>query len=217
MVSKILTNPGILKQLYIPEKVIHREKEFSQLVKSISLVNTFVHGPIGSGKILLLKRVILNHNETKKDKIIYMDCSLYQTTNAIFHETLRALNRVVVSKSNYELTKRLRVRLRHLDYRMILCLDHFERLKEVETINRILSLGLGLIIVAESFDAYRRLNLEAKSNVANIIKIPSYTIDQTFDILKERAEQAFEKYTYSNLRSLADEARSPINDIKSIG
>ena len=40
---------------------------------------------------------------------------------------------------------------------------------------------------------------------ANLIEIPSYTVEQAFDILKERAEQALEKYTYSEdtLRRIA--------------
>ena len=176
---------------------MHREKEFTQLSNAVGLVNTFVHGSIGSGKTLLLKHVIESYNATKKGRAIYIDCSLYQTTNAIFHEILTALNSVVVSKSNYELTKRLKTRIRRLDYRITICLDHFEHLKEVETVNRILSLGLGLIIVSDSIDAYRRLNLEAKSNIANIIEIPSYTIDQAFDILQHRAEQVLEQYSYS--------------------
>ena len=110
-----------------------------------------------------------------------------------------------MSKSNYELTKRLKARIKHLDYPITICLDHFDLLKEVETVNRILSLGLGLVIVSESIDTLRGLNAEAKSNIANIIEIPSYTINKVFNILNERAEEALEKYTYSEdtLRKIA--------------
>lgn len=197
MNQRILINPEALSQSYIPEKLLHREKEFTQLSNAIGLVNTFVHGSIGSGKTLLLKHVIKDYSTTKKGRAIYIDCSLYQTTNAIFHEILMSLNSIVSSKSNYELTKRLKVKVRRLDCPVIICLDHFERLKEVETVNRILSLGLGLIIVSESFDAYRRLNLEAKSKIANIMEIQTYTTSQAFEILKSRAEQALEQYSYS--------------------
>ena len=197
MSSQIIINPEVLSQSYIPEKLLRREKELAQLSNAIGSVNTLVHGSIGSGKTLLLKHVIQNYNATKNGRAIYIDCSLYQTTNAIFHEILIALDSIVVSKSNYELTKRLKTRIRRLDYQITICLDHFDRLKEGETVNRMLSLGLRLIIVSDSTDAYRRLNLEAKSNTANIIEIPGYTIDQTFDILRNRAEQALEKYAYS--------------------
>ena len=197
MTSRILANPEVLPQSYIPERILHRDEELAQLLNTMGFVNTFVHGPIGSGKTLLLKHVIDDYNTTKKGRAIYIDCSLYQTTNAIFHEILTALNSIVVSKSNYELTKRLKVKIRHLDCPITICMDHFEHLKEVETINRILSLGLRLIIISDSIDAYRRLNQEVRSSIANIIEIPGYTIDQAFDILNDRAEQALEQYTYS--------------------
>lgn len=197
MDSKILINPEALSQSYVPEKLSHREKEFTQLSNAIGLAHTFVHGSIGSGKTLLLKHIIENYNAKKNARAIYIDCSLYQTTNAIFHEILMSLNSIVSSKSNYELTKRLKTKVRRLDCPVTVCLDHFEHLKEVEAVNRILSLGLGLVIVSETSDAYRRLSAIAKSNIANIIGIPSYTIDQAFDILKERAEQVLEQYSYS--------------------
>ena len=118
MNPKILVNPEVLSQSFVADKLRHRDKESAQLSNALGLVNTFVHGPIGCGKTVLLKHVIKNHNATHKEKAIYLDCSLYQTTNAIFHEILAALNRIVVSKSNYELTKRLKARLRHrsIDY-----------------------------------------------------------------------------------------------------
>lgn len=103
MDSRTLINPEALSQSYIPEKLLHREKEFAQLSNAIGLVNTFVYGPIGSGKTLLLKHVIKRYNTTKNGRALYIDCSLYQTTNAVFHETLTALNSIVVSKSNYEI------------------------------------------------------------------------------------------------------------------
>lgn len=123
-----------------------------------------------------------------------------------------SLNSIVSSKSNYELTKRLKTKIRHLDCPITICLDHFEHLKGIETLNRILSLGLGLIIVSERFDAYRRLNSTIKSSIANIIEIPSYTIDQAFNILQDRVEQALEKYTYSEdtIRKIAKISRGNI-------
>ena len=197
MDSKILSNLEALSQSYIPEKLLHREKEFAQLSNALNVVNTFVYGANGSSKTVLIKRVIEDYNTTKNGRAVYIDCSLYQTTNAIFHEILMSLNSIVSSKSNYELTKRLKTKIRHLDCPITICLDHFDHLKEVETLNRMLSLGLGLIIISESFDAYRRLNRTIKSRIANTIEILRYTIDQVFDILQNRAEQALEKYTYS--------------------
>lgn len=206
MNSKIISDLKALSQLYIPEKLVHREKELAQLSIAINVVNTFVHGPVGSGKTSLLKQVIDHCNTANNIRAIYIDCSLYQTTNAVFHETLTTLNSIVVSKSNYELTKRLKSRIRQLECPITICLDHFEHLKEIETLNRILSLGLTLIIVSETYDSYRKLNQTLKASITNLMEIANYTADIIFEILLNRAEEALEKYTYSEetIRKIAE-------------
>ena len=198
MNRRIINDPQALSENYIPEKILNRENELSQISNSLGLVNSFVYGTSGSGKTLLVKKVIDNFNSSNKAKVIYIDCSLYQTTNAILHEILISLNSVVVSKSNYELTKRLQAKLRHVEGRIIICLDHFEHLKEIETVDKILSLSLDLIIIAESKEAYRKLSQRAKASITNIIEIKPYTKDQVFQILKERAREALQDYTYSD-------------------
>ena len=72
------------------------------------------------------------------------------------------------------MTKRLKTRLRKIDCSITVCLDHFERLKEIETVNRLLSLGIKLIIVSDSRETHRRLNDMGKANITNIIEIPGY-------------------------------------------
>ncbi|MDI6826283.1 MAG: AAA family ATPase [Candidatus Aenigmarchaeota archaeon] len=196
MNSRIIINPEVLSQSHIAEKLLNREKELNAISTCLkNSINSFVYGSLGSGKTLLTKKAIELFNASKA-KAIHIDCSLYQTTNAIFHEILLSLNSVVVSKSNYELTKRLKARTRNLDSPLTICLDHFEHLKEIETLNRILSLGLNLIIIAETYDSYRKLNQTIKASITSLIEIPSYTTDQVFDILINRAEEALEKYTY---------------------
>jgi Cdc6-like AAA superfamily ATPase len=203
-----MLDPKILSHQHTPEKVLHREKEENELLSCLkNSINAFVYGSSGSGKSLLIKKAIEDFNESSRGKAVYIDCSLYQTTNAIFHEILLSLNCIVSSKSNYELTKRLKAKIRNLeDLPITICLDHFEHLKEIGTLTRILSLGINLIIIAETYDSYRKLNQAVKASVTNIIEIPNYTADQTFDILMERAEEALEKYTYKEetIRKIAE-------------
>jgi len=153
----------------------------------------------------LAKKVVDNFNSIK-GRAIYIDCSLYQTTNAIFREVLISLGSIVTSKSNYDLTKRLQAKLRHVDSKITICLDHFECLKDIETVDRILSLGLGLMIISGNKEAYRKLSPRAKANISHLIEIPVYSKDQVFDILLERAREALEEYTYSEetLRKIAE-------------
>jgi len=205
--KSILLDPKALLPSYIPDRILHREKELNELFMCLkNSANAFVYGPSGSGKSVMIKKAIEDFSDLSKTKAVYIDCSLYQTTNAIFHETLLFLNNIVSSKSNYELTKRLKAKIRNLDSPLTICLDHFEYLKELETLNRILSLGVDLIIIAETYDSHRKLNQSIKASITNLIEIPSYTTDQVFEILMERAEEALEKYTYSEeaIRKIAE-------------
>jgi len=205
--KSILLDGKVLLPSYIPDKILHREKQLNELSLCLkNPINAFVHAPSGLGKTVMIKKVIEEFNESNKGKSLYVDCSLYQTTNAIFHEILLTLNSIVSSKSNYELTKRLKTKIRNLDSSLTICLDHFEHLKELETVNRILSLGLNLIIIAETYESYRKLNQQIKANITSLIEIPSYTTDQVFDILMDRVEEALEKYTYSEdtIRKIAE-------------
>lgn len=132
------------------------------------------------------------------------------------------LNSIVSSKSNYDLTKRLKARIKRLNSRITVCLDHFEYLKEAETLNRILSLKLGLLIVSDNFDSYRNLNPIVKASVTNIVQIPSYSVDQVTEILLGRAKEALNEYTYSEdkLKKIAQMSKGNVtlalNLLKSI-
>jgi Cdc6-like AAA superfamily ATPase len=206
MSSNITVNPHVLSHDFVPDKLLHREKELAELSATLGFVNSFVYGNAGIGKTLLARKIIENSISTKGTRAVYIDASLYQTTNAVFTEILTSLGNIVTSKSNYDLTKRLQAKLRHLDCRVTVCVDHLERLKEIETLDRILSLGLKLMIIAESKESYRRLSPQARAQITNLVGIPTYSSDQVFDILQERTKEALAEYTYSEetIRKMAD-------------
>ena len=75
MNAQIITSHNILLSSYIPEKLLHREKELTQLSNYMSnYINTFGYGQQGSGKTTIIKRAIEDFNTTKKARAIYIDC-----------------------------------------------------------------------------------------------------------------------------------------------
>ena len=206
MSSNVAVNLHALSHEFVPDKILHRDKEVARLSSALGFANSFVHGRTGIGKTLLVKKAIEGSDQAKAGRAIYLDAALYQTTNAVLTETLTSLGNIVTSKSNYDLTKRLQAKLRHLDCRVTVCIDHFERLKETEIVDIILSLGLGLMIIAESKESYRRLSAQARANVTNMIEILANSSNQVLGILEERARQALADYTYSTatLKKIAD-------------
>jgi Cdc6-like AAA superfamily ATPase len=191
---KIIANSEILSQSFILEKLLHREKELGQLKTSMAnSINTFIYGPCGSGKTLLVKKAVQNLGSAKA-RAIYMDCSLYQTTNAILREMLS--DRPVFSRSNYDLLKRLCERAKNL--KLIICLDHVEKLKEIDIISKFISLGFTVIMISDSEDFLHSIDPWTRSNIASTIKLESYTPEQAFEILKGRAEQALAEGSYTD-------------------
>lgn len=208
MNSKIIENNEILSHSHTPERILHREKELAQLKSNIaSSMNTFIYGPCGSGKTLLVKKTVQN-SSSAKTRAIYIDCSLYQTANAVLREMLS--DRPVFSRSNYDLLKRLCERAKNL--KLIICLDHAEKLKEVEIISKFISLGFTVAIVSDNEDFLHSIDPWTRSNIAGMLRLESYTAEEAFGILKERAEQALAEGSYTDelIRGIAEKSKGNI-------
>jgi replication-associated recombination protein RarA len=164
----------------------NRNEEKSRLFNSLkNSINTLVFGPHGIGKTTLIKTVAEEYN-SKFGQAIYIDCSLYQTANAILREILLSLGSVIASKSNYELAKRLNEKTRKL--KLVIFLDHFENLRNYEILSLLLGLGFCLCLVSDSFESYRKMNLTLRSKIANLMKIEKLSRDQISEIVKERID-----------------------------
>lgn len=159
------------------------DKEKTQLLGYLKdCVNTVVCGPSGIGKTTLVKTVV----EEVSDRLgqgVYIDCSIYQTPNAVLREILLALGSVIASKSNYELTKRLKEKTRKL--RLFVFLDHFEGLKGKDILSILLGLDFCVCLVADSFESYRAIGLTQRAKIANIMRIEKPTANQISEILRE--------------------------------
>lgn len=105
MNSQILVNPEVLSQSYLPEKFLHRDKEKAELTNNLNnFINTFICVPCGSGKTALVKHIVQSLN--KKAILVYVDCSVYQTTYSVLKEILPR-SELILYRSNYELIKEL--------------------------------------------------------------------------------------------------------------
>jgi len=189
MNSQILLNPEVLSTACLPERLLHREKDKSELTNGLkNFVNTFICGPCGSGKTTLVKYAILSLN--KKISVAYIDCSIYQTTYSVLKEILPR-SEFVLYRSNYELIKEL---LKYAkDKRFAVCFDNFEKLKDKDLIARLMSLNLCVILISDEEENLSLLGENVRSNIPSILRLQPYTTEQSFDILKDRADRALAK------------------------
>lgn len=166
----------------------NRNKEKAQLLISLkNSINTFVFGPDGIGKTTLMKSVVEDYN-SKFGSAIYIDCSLYQTANAILRELLLSLGSVVASKSNYELIKRLKEKMKKS--KPVIFLDHFENLKDTEILKMLLGLDSCICLVSDSFESHRKMSLFLRSRITNLVKISEFSKDDILIIMKEKLDSS---------------------------
>jgi len=211
MNQKIIANSEILSQSFIPEKLLHRDKEQSQLTNNLrNLIHTLIFGSCGSGKTALSKRSILDFNDSKKGYACYIDCSIYQTTYSILKEILPR-SEFILYRSNYELIKELLKQTK--ERKFVICLDSFEHLKEKELISRFMSIGLCVVLISDSEENFTCLTENIRSNIPSIIRLSNYSTEQAFDILKDRAERSLSKWTYTDgvIKKIAEKIKGNIS------
>lgn len=204
----IITNPEILSENFTPEKLLHREKEQNELLNNLkNFTSVIVYGNSGIGKTSLVNHAF----KSLDNKILkcYINCAIYQTTYSILKEiTPRA--KFIFCRSNYELLKELMREIKQGN--LILCLDNFENLKEKDLIKKFLLLGITLVLITDKEENLLLLPEDVRVKLVRI-KLEQYSIEQTFEILKSRAEKALARWSYSDslLKKIAEKCKGNIS------
>lgn len=168
---------------------VNRNRERNQLLSFVrNSLDTFVFGLHGIGKTTLT-RAVAKEYESKFGQAVYIDCLLFQTANAILREILFSLGSIIASRSNYELTKRLKEKTKRL--RLVIFLDHSENLKGYEILKILVGLNLCVCLVSDSFESYRKMDLFLKSRFANIMKIEKLPREKVLKIIKEKTTSVY--------------------------
>ena len=188
---------------YVPEEILFRGEELKRLEKLLNLgANVFIYGPPGSGKTLLVKKVLENYSQSST---FYLDCSLYQTVNAILREIL--WDKLVFSRSNYDLLKKLSERARK--GKLVVCLDNADKLKELDAIEKLMAVGVTVVVAAQKKELYEALHPRARSMITEIIELKPYTREQVLEILRRRAYQSLSPRSFNDeiLEKIASRAK----------
>lgn len=208
MAVKIINDPAPLSFEYLPEKVLHREETYSQLIQNIrNRVNSILFGPIGSGKTTLVRKMMIDLS--KRVEARYVDCLLYPTEYSVLREILPT-SRLIPLRSNYELIKELQKRVKEKP--LTLFIDNFVRLKDPSFIKRIMTLGVNCVVIGRVDRNSSVLTENMLSGFPSLIKLDQYTRDETFDILKNRAKISLNDKAYADktLRQITEKVRGNI-------
>ncbi len=213
---------------YIPVRLPHREKEYRLLKEFFSSLLKFpermaqrviITGEIGTGKTALCQRFGADisteaHIRNINLHYVHVNCREYRGKFALIIQHALTTLSPKFPQRGYSAEEVLRALLEHLDYEnafMVLALDEFDSLVEVEGSDSVYNLTrlqemrqnkpqrISLMCIMRNLQATSRLDDSARSTLQrNIIHLERYDKQQLVDILKERVEAAFEPSSVSD-------------------
>jgi len=113
--DRVFKNPQVLKESYIPEKFLFRDKEREEILGEIATYfqmsmtpnNIYINGPTSTGKTHMIKRMMIEINEysrklDEKLELIYGSFKSKTCVGGLAELVQRNINTKVSQKSNFE-------------------------------------------------------------------------------------------------------------------
>ena len=197
---------------FVPEKLVHRDKEIDELVYAFNPVvsgkkplNVVLLGMPGTGKTVTAKYVLNQlHEYSDRAKPLYINCFEFNTRNAILAMLVNFLGSPIPRRgvATDEVYTELLSVLEKASFIPLIILDEIDQLVSKEEGEKLLydllrtiefkKTHLGLIIISNDFGFTSKLDARIKSSLGNqTIVFHPYSPKQLKDILWERAEKAF--------------------------
>lgn len=218
--KQLVKNKKILQINYLPEQFPHRKEQISKIVSIVSValdkekpLNMIIYGKTGTGKTAILNYIKkeLEKMDPYKDKChcIYINCKLNDTTYGILYSIISQFldNSDQIPFTGWSFEKlyiELCKKIESYNHIFIIVLDEIDHmiskkgdliLYYLTEINEHLQKSeVSLIGISNNMKFLEFLESKVKSRLSgeNII-FPPYSREQLEDILKERAEKAFEE------------------------
>ena len=197
----IFMNDIALSYDFIPKEIPWRENENHYIAECIKPLfndrngkNLFIYGSPGIGKTLAVKSVFLELEE-KTDEIssFYINCWKHNTTHKVIIEICNLINyKFIIDKSTNELMNDLKKILNKKP--IVICLDEADKLENSNILYFILEdlYKKTLILITNERSWLDELDKRVRSRLyAELLNFKEYNYEETFDILKKRAEYAF--------------------------
>lgn len=197
---------------FIPTKMPHRLDETNTIANYIRPIllnkkpnNLLITGNTSMGKTTAIKRLFNSfNNNTNKAYCSYINCQINTTITQIYLKIYENLTKetIIENKGSSELLNMIMHYLKKENKGLIVCLDDLDSYFKKKDISKILNqllriheeegILISLIIITNKIDFYQSLDTRASSIFSHEeVSFKDYTINQTYDILKERCYKGF--------------------------
>ncbi len=218
-----IVNKTVLTPQYLPETLIHREKEV-ELIKSYIykfdkkelIPNIIIYGPTGSGKTSVIKYTMKN-SDVKNLDMEYLNGRFYNTTYRILSKLTYEEDRLGLPMS-YFIDK-----LRNRSKNLLIAIDEVDFIKDIDELLYLLSrlndesnVYIAMILITNSIQLKSRLDIRTLSSLnEKEMFFSPYSADQLIDILEDRIKIAIEgEYDKAALSKIAAIAASESGDAR---
>lgn len=217
--NNIFKTKETLSIKFTPNNLPHRDNEIKQIALMLAPIlrndkpsNVFVYGKTGTGKTLVIKKIIDNLKTTATNnnidvKIIYINCKMQKVTDTEYRLIAQLISEFgetvpYTGLPTNELYKKLFIHLNSAGSNIVVVLDEIDSLVNkigdgvlynLTRINQDLSkTNLTLIGISNNLSFVDTLDPRVKSSLSEEeVVFPPYNATQLRDILAVRAERAF--------------------------
>lgn len=205
--SKIFKNEEVFSSDYLPEEILHREKEINEIAfafKGISkgnIENLFLYGPTGTGKTSSTKYVLKELEEYSGKAVgIYLNCWNYSTRYSILNQIAYTFDEFIPRRglAPDQLIESIAITAKKEEKVPIIVLDEVDVLSkrgESSVLYDLLRIGetsglkIGCVLITNEQEFVLGLDKRIKSSfIQRSIQFVPYRPSELRDIVSERAK-----------------------------
>ena len=205
----VFFNRDALSPHFLPDKIVHREKEIERIMRSITPVfrgkrprNIFLYGKTGTGKTSSVKYVMKRFVELPSNGVInYINCRMYNTRYKILQKV--STDTIGFSKSGFAPSvfyEKILDWIEENNKSLIIVLDEIDMIKDLNELVYTLTRanddlkhgGISMIGISNKISFKHQLDSRSKSALLeNEMVFPPYDSDQLREILQQRVQIGF--------------------------
>jgi cell division control protein 6 len=212
--SSIIRSEEVLLPEYLPDEILHREKELQAIADSIKPLlqrrtsnNLFIHGSSGSGKTTCMKYLLKQLSEQSSGALpVYVNCWENPTQMSVYNRIIEEMRLPLPRRglATDEIFDRIMQFTKNYKKPILLVLDEMDGLRHdkllyVVSRSNEQRLTFGIIGISNNKTLLSKLDSRIRSSLRfSEMEFRPYSEEQIVSILRMRAERALEPGSFDD-------------------